>query len=130
MNTKLDVFKDFCLMMAHLAFYPLAYFTMLPSMREDLLGISQRASIEGLFWIALCVCGYVVLGARTSTGRGPLANFGAIVFTVGLCVLTPVMMAFTAMALVTFAGGGFQAVAIWWKAALFFLFLWLYLNPE
>ena len=130
MNTKPNLVKDFCLMLAHLAFYPLAYFTLLPSMREDLLGISQSAGMGSLFWMALCVCAYTILKVRSSTDVGPLANFGAIAFTVGLCVLTPAMFAFAAMALVTFAGGGFQAVAIWWKAALFFLFLYMYLNTE
>lgn len=50
---------------------------------------------------------------------------------IGFCLLVPIMLGFIALALLMTAFGGFfEMVPMFWKAGLFFGFLWIYMTAE
>ena len=129
--TKNRHLLDAFYLQAHLLFYPLSYLTFFPEVRLDLLGVGQSLTIDGAMWITLIACCCAILSARGDYDLGPMGRAGAAVLMIGFCLLVPIMFGFIALALLmTALGGFFEMVSMFWKAGLFFGFLWLYITAE
>ncbi|MEH6739080.1 MAG: hypothetical protein V7695_11135 [Sulfitobacter sp.] len=121
---------DLCLLLLHLPFYPLAYFTLLPEVRWDLFGVGQSIIVDGLLWLSLLTSGYMIIRVKRQAHVGTLARYGTIIFFLGICILTPFIIGFAVLAIVSFVGVGFEGLMIWWRSLLFFGFLWVYFSKE
>jgi hypothetical protein len=130
MTKPTPLFTDPCLLLVHLLFYPLAYFALLPEVRWDLLGVGQSIIVDGLLWVSLLTSGYMIMRVKRQAQVGPLARYGTIIFFLGICILTPFIIGFAVLAFVSFVGGGFDGLMIWWKGLLSFGLLWVYFSKE
>jgi hypothetical protein len=109
---------------AHLAFYPLAFFALVPGATDMHLGGDYSA----LAMIGLLISGFVVGMAKTSALQGALINAGSILIVIGLILGVPAFFGYIIFSVMAVAGGGLAGVALIWKGALLCAFLWWYIK--
>jgi hypothetical protein len=120
---------DLGLLLAHLAFFPLAYLTFFAEVREDLFGVYTTSFQELMLYAAMIAIGYVMFATKSAMSSGrefPLARHGVVFTYVVICILTPVMLGFAVMTVVTFSVGGFAVIGLLWKGIAFFGLVYVY----
>lgn len=60
---------DLCLLLVNMLFYPLAYFTLVPDVRWDLLGVGLSIIVDGLLWLSLLTSGYMIMRVKPNWSR-------------------------------------------------------------
>lgn len=127
---KTPFLEDLLLCVGQLAFFPLSYFTLLPEIRLDLLGLGQSMMIEVVLWLLLIASSYCMIAFRLSASAGPLSRYAFIAVLLLFVITIPITLGFAAMSVVGFAVGGFDYLYYFWKPVLFFGFLWFWFTVD
>ena len=139
-DRKMAFFEDLVFGLAHLAFYPLVYITMVVDMTEVLgspivaPGFGSSSLIDVLSWSTMLIAGYLVFMMKTSggvTGKEPgfLAHFGHVVFMVFYCIMTPFVMGIGILIFLLVAFGKIVfAFPVMFPMILFAGFSWIYVH--
>ena len=115
--------EDLGMCLANLAFFPLSYFTLLPEVRRDILGLGEGLMIDGPLHIALFVSAWATLALAKGRKHGRLAHAGIIFNIIIFCLMIPIVFLFAAMIFVGFAIRGPEVLLFFWKGVLYFGFL-------
>ncbi len=119
-----NVIVELGIFLAHAAFYPLAFFALVPKASEVLVGSDM--SLIALPFLVLSAL--IVAATKGIADGGPLVRYGVVIMMLGIIVMVPAMMGFVVLAVTMFAVAGLAAFSIIWKGILFFGFMHWYLN--
>jgi len=126
--TKPGFLKDAGLLIAQLAFVPLAIITLIPESRVELAGLGMDFTTSAVLWAALIVSGFFTMAVAKSEVTGKLSSFGAIVLTILFILALPITLGFVVMSLVSIAAGGAGIIAVLWKGIAFFAFVGIWFK--
>lgn len=121
---------DFLSALAHVAFLPVSYFTLLPDTIEMWFGVIPGPALMAVLWIALIASMATMMYVAKTGNSGRLTGYSNVLLIVAFCLLSPIMLGFAAMTVVTFSVGGLGILQLLWKGILFFGFFWIWVKTS